>query len=146
MPARIRRRKSSERKEPLRVSLSTTSRRLRLPVQRTRRHSLKRPSVRLRSAREHLPPRRTSIRRWSTRIRTSSRRPRIRLPRRDRRRVEQSSARNDSSYLKYHSHHTHTHSPWPIPQASHLRQYTLWSYSYHHTFPPCCLLPELQVK
>lgn len=81
------------------------SRRLRLPALRIRRPLLKRLSVKLRSAREPSLPRRMSIRRWSTRTRTSNRRPKIRLPRRDRRRVEQFSARSDSSYLKYHSHH-----------------------------------------
>ena len=98
MSAKTRRRRCSESRELLRVSLSMTSRSSRTPDPRKRRPSLMRLPEKSRNVRELLLPRKPLIRRPTTRTRLPNRKLRTRLPRRPRRRLE-AKARNDRIVL-----------------------------------------------
>lgn len=99
--AKIRRRKCSENKEPLRVSLLKILKKSKLLALKIKRHLLTRLSARSRRERELWLPRRPPTRRLSPRTRMFSKKLKIRLPKKVTRKL--SPRRNDRLLFKIHN-------------------------------------------
>ena len=110
MLAKNKKRESSNKKEPSKVSLLKISKSSRLLDLKIKKHLPKKLLEKLSNARKPKLPRRPAPKNLKERIKTPNKKPKTRLPKRTKRRLPQSLERNDESLFKICPSHNQSHS------------------------------------